>query len=255
MRNFLTTLAVLLLVCGPSLGRAADPAGFDTANQSYAKGDFKTARAGYETLVKSGDWSANLFFNLGNADYRLGDKGAAFVAYERALALDPAHPEARANLSLLREETGARLQAPSWFSQALGWPLEATHNRAEWLAALAFWALCLSLAPRWIKRAPVLWVLAVPSLLVLLWCGAALAWQESRGGTWIITATEATARVAPADGSEKAGTLPMGSHAQLLLERGEWLYLLLPTENADGSQARGWLSRTAAEPIALPSSS
>src|SRR5689334_13845548 len=43
---------------------------FAKANQDFAQGRFKEAIAGYETLVRSGEWNANLFYDLGNAYFR-----------------------------------------------------------------------------------------------------------------------------------------------------------------------------------------
>lgn len=236
----------MLLICGGAL-QAAVPGEFDAANQRYDKGDFQGARTAYEALVKSGNYSANLFYNLGNADYRLGRKGDAFVAYERALALDPAHPETRANLALLRDETGARLPTPSWSERAIQWPETVTQHRAVWLAAMAFWVLCFSVVPVFFKSQPA-WITAIPSILVLAWSAAAIAWEQSQGETWIVKEPSVSAHVAPADSSELAAALPMGSQVRLLLERGPWLYVLLPDQNGG---SRGWISRTAVDPVAL----
>jgi hypothetical protein len=57
-------LAFLLLT---SSAFAQTDAQFAKANQDFAQGNFKEAIAGYESLVKSREWSANLFYNLGNA--------------------------------------------------------------------------------------------------------------------------------------------------------------------------------------------
>src|SRR4030081_2618451 len=77
---------------------------FTKANQEYAQGHFKEAISGYEALVRAGQWSANLFYDLGNAYFRTSDFGRAILNYERALALQPNHPEAQANLSLARDQ-------------------------------------------------------------------------------------------------------------------------------------------------------
>ena len=238
--------ALLLFVIAPS-AHAATPANFERANRLYETGNFEGARAALQALVDSGNYSANLFYNLGNADYRLGKKGDAFLAYERALALEPSHPEARANLSLLRDETGARLSTPSWTERAFTWPDDPLQKHVTWLAAAAFWVICLSFAPLAYKGRPS-WLPAILGALTLAWCGAAYAVAQSRGKTWIATEAQVSARVAPADGSEMAGTLPMGSHVQLLLERGPWVYVVLPGQN---KEARGWVPRSAVEPIAL----
>ncbi|HZA38202.1 MAG TPA: tetratricopeptide repeat protein, partial [Candidatus Baltobacteraceae bacterium] len=73
---------------------------FAKANQDFAQGNFKEAISGFETLVRSGQWSANVFYNLGNAYFRAGDFGRAILNYERALALERHHPEATANLQI-----------------------------------------------------------------------------------------------------------------------------------------------------------
>src|SRR5712691_2462480 len=86
---------------------AQSDAQFAKANQEYAAGHFKEAIDNYEALVRSGEWSANLFYDLGNAYFRAGDLGRAILSYERALALDRHHPEAEANLRIARDEARA----------------------------------------------------------------------------------------------------------------------------------------------------
>jgi len=63
------TLAILFcLTFGiASVGFAQSDAEFAKANQGYAQGRFKEAIDGYESLVRSGQWSANVFYDLGNA--------------------------------------------------------------------------------------------------------------------------------------------------------------------------------------------
>ncbi|MEI8234324.1 MAG: tetratricopeptide repeat protein [Verrucomicrobiota bacterium] len=237
-KSLLPVLFFLIFCAGAS---AAAPADASAAHALYDKGDFAGARAAYEALIQAGPWSANLFYNLGNAAFRQGEKGAAFLAYERALALEPGHPEAQANLRFLREETGAKLPGTSWVDRALAHP---AGNTAGWLAAAAFWGICFSLAPlAWRRRAA-----GAPALLCALalgWSGAAIWWQNSQGALWIVTAPIATARTEPADNAAATAKLPVGSHVHLLLERGAWLNVRLP------DATKGWLARDAAEPVRL----
>src|SRR6266545_2174695 len=92
-----------------SVAYAQPDADFLKANQEYAQGHFTEAISGYETLVRTGQWSANLFYDLGNAYFRTGDFGHAILNYERALALERHHPEATANLQIARDEASALL--------------------------------------------------------------------------------------------------------------------------------------------------
>jgi tetratricopeptide (TPR) repeat protein len=237
-----TLLPVLMLLfCSSAFAAHPADAPFNAANALYDKGDFKGAQAIYEGLVESGTWSANLFYNLGNAAFRQGDKAAAFLAYERSLALEPGQPEAQANLRFLRDQTGAKLPPISWQQRALGWP---SANAAAWIAAATFFGLALSLLPKtWNGR-----IFASPAIfcaLALAWSAAVLAWDQSRGETWIVTSDHATARTTPADSSPAAAILPMGSQVRLLQERGAWLHIQLP----DASKA--WISADAVKPVRL----
>src|SRR6059058_2472947 len=109
-----TYLIALLLCAGSAASAIAQPnAEFAKANQEYAQGNFKEAIAGYEALVRAGQWNANLFYDLGNAYFRTRDFGRAILNYERALALDPHHPEASANLRIARDEARALELVPN----------------------------------------------------------------------------------------------------------------------------------------------
>src|SRR5436305_12903632 len=77
---------------------------FAKANQEYAQGHFKEAISGYETLVRAGQWSANVFHDLGTAYFRTGAVGRAMLNYDRALARELQHPWATANLGVALDD-------------------------------------------------------------------------------------------------------------------------------------------------------
>src|SRR5712692_5378225 len=134
--------AVLWLVSGPFL-MAQPAAQFAKANQEYAAGNFKSAIADYEELVSSGQDTPNVFYNLGNAYFRQNSFGHAILNYERALALEPHHPETQANLRIARDEARALELQASWPERYLRF---ATVNQYTIAAAIAFWlgAFCLA---------------------------------------------------------------------------------------------------------------
>src|SRR5438034_8500718 len=124
------------VICTFVVASAFAQTDFDKANQEYAQGHFKEAIAGYETLVRSGPLSANLFYDLGNAYFRTGDFGRAILNYKRALALEPHHPEAAANLRIARDEARALEMQQSWPERYLQF---ASSNQYSIAAAVAFW--------------------------------------------------------------------------------------------------------------------
>src|SRR5438132_10552546 len=127
--------AVLWLVSGPFL-MAQPAAQFAKANQEYAAGNFKSAIADYEELVRSGQDTPNVFYNLGNAYFRQNSFGHAILNYERALALEPHHPEAQANLRVARDEGRALELIPSRWERLFSF---ANKNQYAITAAIAFW--------------------------------------------------------------------------------------------------------------------
>src|SRR2546423_10864183 len=134
-----TYLIALLLCAGSAASAIAQPnAEFAKANQEYAQGNFKEAIAGYEALVRAGQWNANLFYDLGNAYFRTRDFGRAILNYERALALDQHHPEAKANLQIARDEARALELQPSRLERYLQ---VASANQYSVVAAVAFWLM------------------------------------------------------------------------------------------------------------------
>src|SRR5437588_12382670 len=125
-----------------SANAAPNDARFEKANSEYAAGNLKEAISDYYILVQSGEWSANLFYNLGNAYYRTGDYGRAILNYERALRIDRQHPEAEANLRIARDETHGMELTPSLFERYVvaGSSRDFTVAAAvlSWLAVLLF---------------------------------------------------------------------------------------------------------------------
>ena len=243
--SLILTLGAAILAATSAFAQA--DAHFAKANEEFAAGNFKEAIEDYETLVRSGKWSANLFYDLGNAYFRANDFGRAILNYERARALNPHHPEADANLRIARDESHAlelTEDAPGRFLRVL------TLNQYTMIAAIAFWIGAFAIAVWIAKRrtAGVIW-LSFFSLSIFLVATAAGVWIE-RGGKGgralaIITSKEVAARVATADNAGSVLALPPGSEIQILSERGDWLYAELP------NRLRGWISAKNAEPVRL----
>src|SRR5882724_3602968 len=136
MKSCTSLVAFLFCALSASSVLAQSDADFPKANQEFAQGHFKEAISGYEALIRAGQWSANVFYNLGNAYFRAGDFGRAILNYERALALEQHHPEATANLQIARDEARPLEMQQSWPERYL---LFASINQYVITAAAAFW--------------------------------------------------------------------------------------------------------------------
>jgi len=73
---------------------------FDQANQLYLNGEYSAARDEYQKIINSGFESAELYYNLGNAFYKLGQIPPAILYYEKALILNPKDVDLQFNLDL-----------------------------------------------------------------------------------------------------------------------------------------------------------
>ena len=239
-----------LRICGLVLllGLRALAGEFETANQLYDQGRFSEARQRYQALVESGDWSANLFYNLGNANHRMGAPGLAMLNYERALVLDPGHAEASRNLELLREQANAKLPAAQWSDRAFG-----ALSLDTWtvLVAIAGWsALFCLLVPFMLRRtiSPSLVFIGVLSLFVTAAAGVAIWHGADDQSAAVIIARQAEARYEPADRAQVADLLPAGSRVRIRSEHGPWIYCELP------GRGLGWVPAASLERVRISKS-
>jgi tetratricopeptide (TPR) repeat protein len=245
----ITASLIALLFCAlatPSVSAQGD-AEFAKANQEFAQSHFKQAISDYEALIRDGQWSANVFYDLGNAYFRASDFGRAILNYARARALEPHHPEATANLQIARDEAHALELQPSWPERHLQF---ASVNQYSVTAAVAFWvaAFCLAALIFTPRRSAAMKSLLVVMLLVF--AGAMFAiWQLERGSKCdalaIVTGKDVQARLATADTANAVLALPPGSEIKVLSTRGDWIYAALP------NNLRGWIPAKNAERVRL----
>ena len=249
MRAPLSTLIAATALClsiAPPVRAEADAA-FAKANADYAAGNFPGAISGYESLVKNRQWNASLFYDLGNTYFRTGDHGHAILNYERALALVPNQPEARANLQLVRDQSRALELAPGWVEEHLGF---LTPTQYAWLGAAAFWGAAAILCGLYFaQRRAVVWIFALV-LSGTVAAGAALVlyrFETGRSGrdVAIITRKNIQARLATAESAGTVLVLPPGSEIKILSTRGDWLYADLPND------LQGWIPAASAERVRL----
>ena len=235
-------LGFLVLV---SCAFAQTNAQFANANQDYAQGKFKEAIAGYEAVVQSREWSANLFYDLGNAYFRTQDFGRAILNYERALALDRQHAESDANLRIARDEARALEMQPGWIEGHLEL---VSITQYVITAAITFWIGALCLVMIWSARRRPAKATGLAILSFAICAGAVLAIykiERAQAGAGIITGNDVQARLATADNANSVLALPPGSEIKILSTRGDWIYAALP------NSLHGWIPAKDAKLVRL----
>ena len=85
---------------------------YDIGNAYYRLGNFDAAAENYRAALKGGadGLRQKAQYNLGNASYRKGELEAAITHYEEALRIDPGDEEARNNLDFVKKKRAEQRQ-------------------------------------------------------------------------------------------------------------------------------------------------
>lgn len=97
MKNLI--ILVLLLVSQNIFSQEA-VLQFEQANKLYREGEYQKAVQMYEQIIKNGYESPSLYYNLGNAYFKLNNIPASILNYERAKRLSPNDDDINYNLRL-----------------------------------------------------------------------------------------------------------------------------------------------------------
>ena len=98
-------LLLMVVLMLSSLSSAAQSVTKVQADEAYNNEEYEEAIEMYGKLLASGGGSAHLYYNLGNAYFRLDSMACAILCYERALRLQPSDDDIRFNLQLACSKT------------------------------------------------------------------------------------------------------------------------------------------------------
>ncbi len=102
-------LNILLVLVGGS-GLWAQGPTWTAANEAYRRQSYEEAASLYDSLIRMGYEEAELYYNAGNAHYKLDHMGSAILNYERALRLNPGDENVLHNLKLANARTIDKLE-------------------------------------------------------------------------------------------------------------------------------------------------
>ena len=78
---------------------------FEQGNTFYNEGNYVEAIEKYETILDGNQHSAELYFNLGNAHYKLNHIAPSIYYYEKALQLSPNDKDIKNNIAFAKNMT------------------------------------------------------------------------------------------------------------------------------------------------------
>jgi tetratricopeptide (TPR) repeat protein len=229
-----TLFAFCILVPRLSSATPSD-ALFRYATNAYYAGDYTRAAGAFAQAASLRPASGTLQ-NLGNAEWQRNQTGAAVLAWEQALWLDPLNNLARGNLHYARRV--AQLETPelSWYEVVSSW-LPA--NWWAWVAGVSLWvAVGISTVPgimRWRKAA---WHQAVAAfgLAVFLLSVPAHLGVSTRARLGFVLLKDTPLRLTPTAEAQFITRLSAGEPGRLERELGDYWLIR-------ASHATGWVER------------
>jgi len=242
LRRLAALLAGLLL-----LGAAASAQAFERGVDAYRHGDYAGAREHWRAALDeelSQRDRAQVYFDLGNACWRLEKRLEAIACYHAAVRLDPRRADARENLEFARAKAGL---APADTGD-LGATVERAltglrpgERRTLVFAALLLWALLLT-AELAFGGAALRGGLVLASVGLALAClpwGYGLLRPERDAPMLVIDSGNVSLRSEPMEAREPIGELSALEEVEKLDELPGWVRV----ERADGS--KGWVRAAA----------
>ncbi len=100
----LMMMSLALVLCHLPLSHAVAQSKVH-ADDAYSQENYEEAIQLYEQLLSQNGPNADVYYNLGNAYYRIDSLSGAILAWERALSMQPSDADARFNLQLARSHT------------------------------------------------------------------------------------------------------------------------------------------------------
>lgn len=250
------TVVTLLLSLGASMNiQAKDLDSLWTAGvQAYTDGKFSDASAAWTSIEESGQKSAKLYYNLGNAWFKQGNYPKAILNYERALRLDPSYSDARYNLEFTSNFVQDKIEpVPEFILKSVARKVCYVMGSNAWaviflvlLAAALVMGLLFLLGSSVGKRRAGFYC----GIVLLLLSAGALSfsiWQKSdsvKTDTAIVMSPVSSVKSSPSSGSSKdLFVIHEGTKVTILDEVGSWKNIAL----ADGRQ--GWITSNELEVI------
>lgn len=200
----------------------------EKADSAYNAGNFRLAASLYSSVLDQKGATSELYYNLGNANYRLGNHGKAIIAYERALRLNPANDDARANLEFVNSQLkGLPEDGSSFISNIHRNVMSATTPDTWGIIAFILFLLLLSSVSLYlftnnvtVRKAGFFGGIC---LLVLFVYAFVLAWQSAGAHTHddigIVVSSNARLTTTPGTSNNKAEKtimIPEGSKVEIL---------------------------------------
>ncbi len=226
---------------------------FSAANKEYINENYNEAVRQYEAILGQGYESAELYFNLGNAYFKLTNYPKSILNYERAQLHDPRNDNIKFNLAKAQIyivdqiEEIPEIIITKWLRHAIAWFWSDTW---AWMSIISF-LLCLAGFLLYFLMSKISFrrtgfyigiLFLILSVFTFVMASKARSILVNSSGAIVMTPT-VTVKGSPSKTSTDLFIVHEGAKVFILEELNEWFEIKL----SDGKQ--GWLLKSDIEPI------
>ncbi|TVQ89113.1 MAG: tetratricopeptide repeat protein [Bacteroidetes bacterium] len=225
----------------------------EQANEAYSRSEYSFAAELYQQVIEQGWESADLYYNLGNAYFKINRLGKAILNYERALRLRPNDEDIQYNLHVARNRIVDRIEKrpllfyEKWWrnaymmQSATGWGITGIVFLTLFLLLTSFFLFSRT---RGIKK-----ISFYTALLFLIFTALSLIFAQKQYNRLtaddqaIILSPRVAAKSSPTVQSPDLFLMHEGTKVQIRNTLGEWVEIRLPDGNV------GWIKKETLEVI------
>lgn len=246
------TMLCLFLICiasGISVAELSHEKKFFDANKYYDAGEYGEALFLYQELVQDEVRNGNIYYNIGNAYYKLDKIGYAIANYERAMKYMPHDEDLFANLSFLKSlmRDSQPQEVRSWYEKIYESLRELFYSSTWMMLTIFLYLLLISICALYIFYREKKILILSYCLLFLTFLCAGLTWdsvyQEKHTKFGIVVSPEVEVRYSPTYDGAIAFELHEGIKAQIIRELGDWYHIRLIKGRS------GWVDKASLEMI------
>lgn len=218
---------------------------FEQGNQAYQKKDYAGAVKYYGEILQTGYENADLYYNLGNSYYKMGQIAKAILNYEKALRLRPNDEDIRFNLQIANLSVMDKIpRLPELFYVTYFNRFRSLFSLRAltiitlllyflFFTFLIFWRLAKKRKLRLLSRAVSLSLLLL--LVVFSYTFVSKIRYLQRNVDAIVMSPQVDVRSAPSEDGTEIFTIHEGLKVKITNTSGGWYEIRLP----DGKE--GWL--------------
>jgi tetratricopeptide (TPR) repeat protein len=204
-------------------------------NKMYAAKQYAEAAEYYSKIAALNPQDEEVYYNLGNAYYRLNNISMAVLNYEKALKIDPDHKEAADNLLITQSRIKNRIPTAPDIFFVRWWNVWTSAGKATMWAVLSLLVflsiiamLALSRMGKLKKLPPAAMFISSLVLCCLLVLAFAAAINKTANDRAVVMQADIRMMSNPGGGGKQQAVVPEGTTVELLGEQAGWAEVQLP---------------------------